>query len=332
MLRCLPRTGSGISTPDLHKMLLAKGYQVEKRTVERDLRSLKDTFDAYIKCNDKSKPFGWRWQDDTDFQVVGISMAEALSLQTIGDAIKPLFPASVFASLEPRIRQARAILDELAPKNRHAAWAKKIRSVQPSLPMLAPQIDAEALLVVQEALLNDECIKAQYQSAGRNEPREILLHPLALVQRGPVTYLVARASEHAEARLYAMHRFSSAERTYEAATPPDDFDIDQYIAEGNLQFGNSQATGTEIRFEAKVADWLMQILKETPLSVDQKFIPSGDEWRVKATVRDTFQLQWWILAQGPALEVVAPKALRQRVGEEVHAMAARYLNLVTVVK
>lgn len=32
------------------------------------------------------------------------------------------------------------------------------------------------------------------------------LHPLALVVRGPVTYLVATASDYPDVRLYALHR------------------------------------------------------------------------------------------------------------------------------
>jgi predicted DNA-binding transcriptional regulator YafY len=324
MLRSLPRAGSGATADELLKKLQEKGYEVQKRTIERDLKTLRQAFGAYIKCNDKSKPYGWRWHDDAEFEVVAMSVTEALSLQAIDEAIKPLLPASVLASLKPRFKQARTLLTDLSPKNKHASWAQKVRSVQPGLPMRPPHIEANVLAVVQECLLSDECIKVQYQSAGSDAPKERLLHPLALVQRGPVTYLIAMTNDYVVPFLYAVHRIQQAERTYLSARTLPGFDIDQYIAEGHLQFGDQEATGEEIKLEAIVADGLMKILMETPISADQELNEKNGRWWVKATLRDTRQLQWWVLSQGASIEVRSPKSLRIRVGESLRLAAALY--------
>ncbi len=324
MLRSLPRTGSGITADELLSLLQEKGYDIQKRTVERDLKTLHEAFDAYIKCNNKSKPYGWRWHDDAEFQIVTMSVTEALSLQAIDEAIKPLLPASVLASLRPRFNQARTTLAELASKNKNASWAKKVRSVQPGMPMQPPTIDPAILATVQECLLNDERLNVKYQSAGSSEARERSLHPLALVQRGPVTYLVAMTNDYESPFLYAVHRIKEATRSYLPARALPGFDIDRFIAEGHLQFGGAEENGEEILLEANIVEWLMNILKETPISDDQQLLEVAGGWQLKATVRDTRQLLWWILSQGAAIEVLAPLALRQRVGVVLRTAAERY--------
>ena len=324
MMRCLPRTGSGISSAELQQKLEDRGFQVEKRTVERDLKTLHEAFSAHIRCNDKSRPFGWRWHDNTDFEVVTMSITEAVSLQAIDETIKPLLPASVLASLNPRFTQARKLLNELAQNNPQASWARKVRNVQPGMPMLPPQIDPEVLATVQTCLLADECIQVGYQSADSDAPRQRLLHPLALVQRGPMTYLVAVADGKPDPFLYAVHRIRSAERSYLPARAFPDFDIDHYIAEGHLHFGDTQASGEAITLEARLDKWLMKILAESPLSADQTLNPQGEHWHLQCTVRDTRQLLWWILSQGPAIKILGPAPLRKRVAAALASASAHY--------
>ena len=66
-------------------------------------------------------------------------------------------------------------------------------------------------------------------------------------------------------------------------------------------------------------------LGETPLSTDQVIERLNDEEvLVTATVQDTQQLEWWLRAFGDAAEVIAPKALRNRMKATLTRAAARY--------
>ncbi|GAB2886328.1 hypothetical protein GCM10027046_13330 [Uliginosibacterium flavum] len=166
LLLHLPRNGAYASSRDLLEKLLSESHEVEKRTVERDLKLLAEVFAPNIECNDKSRPYGWRWKDGRALEGVGLSVTEALSLQVIEDTLKPLLPASVLKTLQPRFKLARKTLAELAPKNRQAAWVEKVRNVQPSMPLAPPKVDEEVLAVVHECLLHDESLTGEYQSAG----------------------------------------------------------------------------------------------------------------------------------------------------------------------
>ncbi len=127
--------------------------------------------------------------------------------------------------------------------------------------------------------------------------------------RGAVTYLVASAWDYAEARLYALHRFTKVEILDAAAKAPEGFNLDAAIASGLADFANQ---GEPIKLEIRCADWVAAHLAETPLSADQKTEPEADEWvRITATVNDTWQLRWWLMGQGAGVEVCRPVGLRE---------------------
>ncbi len=100
-----------------------------------------------------------------------------------------------------------------------------------------------------------------------------------------------------------------ARLTGEPAQRPSDFDLNGYIASGALQFGS----GESIRLKARVSEELAHILAETPLSVDMQLVSDGNGKTLSATVPDTWQLRWWVLSQGEAIEVLAPTELREEI-------------------
>jgi len=305
MLKLLPPRPPGITGSELTARLADLGYTVTKRTVERDLNALCRLFG--FTCNDERMPFGWHWMEGASLNLPGVSLGDALSLRLVEDQLRPLLPAAVLRVLEPRMQQARDKLAELAPNNAQARWANKVRTVPASLPLLPPQVMPGVLDVLQEALLGDKQVQVHYQRAGETDLTVYVLHPLALVQRGPVSYLVATAFDYPDIRTYAMHRMRSAELLEKIAQAPAGFDLDAYIATGALQFG----AGQTIRLKARVDVALAQILRETPLSEDQTLGHARNDFcALNATVQDTWQLRWWLLSHANQAVVLSPAALR----------------------
>ena len=56
-------------------------------------------------------------------------------------------------------------------------------------------------------------------------------------------------------------------------------------------------------------------MTETPLTMDQQLEPVGEELRLTATITDSWQLRWWILAQGAGITVLEPNTLRQEIAQ-----------------
>ena len=318
ILKRLPSKKPGITAGDLTNWLRQEGYDVSKRTVERDLGELTAHFPLY--CNAISKPYGWYWRVGEAPDIPGLALTDAMSLYLVEELLRPLLPAAVLDALTPRFQLARKKLATLADSNPNARWMDKVRHVQPTLPLLPPKIEEGILETVQDALLADLQIEVDYQRPDADVSQKMCLHPLGLVQRGPVTYLVATAFDYTDIRIYAVHRIRAAKITIQPASRPEGFSLDDYIRHGGLQFGN----GKTIQLVAEVSDWLATILTETPLSDNQVLKKNGEEFRLTATIDDTWQLHWWILSLGDEIEVLQPKRLRESICEKIDDTGRRY--------
>jgi predicted DNA-binding transcriptional regulator YafY len=307
LLKLLPTGGLGKTAQSLAEEIRNLGFTVSKRQIERDLQELRAAFE--LECNDKNAPYGWKWSKNASLNMPGMSVAEALSLQMAKNSIESMLPAPIMQSLEPRFRQAQGKLASLGQDSSTASWYGKVRSVSPTLVMQPPFIAEEVLTCVQEALLQDEQIELHYQAFDAEEPKVLCVNPLALVNRGVVSYLVATAWGYSDVRLYALQRCSQAKRLYQPIQRPAAFDIDQYIAQGALQFGQGQT----ITLQAKVSEQLARILTETAISTQQTLA----DGLLTATVQDTWQLEWWILSQSNQIEVLAPIALREKIASRI---------------
>lgn len=299
LLKLLPNRAPGLTAAELHQQLEEAGHCATKRTVERDLIELSSLFPLH--CNDKGTPYGWYWQPGRSIDLPGITVGEALTLRLVEDSIRPLVPRLMLKSLEPRFSQARQKLKALSEESASARWIDKVASVQPTLNLIAPDINAEHLDLLQQALLEDLQLHCQYQSANKNRVQELTLSPRGLVQRGQITYLVACAESFDDVRLYAVHRFEAVTLLNQPGRRPVDFELSDYVQSGAMQ----------IQLQAWVDPALAKRLRETPLSEDMTLIAEADGARLTATVNDSWELKWWLLSQAGAIRVDEPPTLRQ---------------------
>lgn len=323
MLKMLPSRRPGITARELSERLQSEGFNVSKRTVERDLQSLSATFP--LSCNDQSTPFGWYFAPGCHLDLPGLTLSEALTLKLVEQYLTPLLPGTMMATLGAHFEQAARKLDDMADSNPAARWTEKIRSVLPSQPLLSPTVDADILKGLQEALLRERQVEVHYRKPGARENAVYALNPLALLQRGPVTYLVATAFTYSDVRLYALHRMHALTGLDSAALRPDGFDLDAYIRQGGANFGG----GTEIELRLRVDAKLAAFLAEAPLAENMRLRPDGDRHLVEATLPDTWQLRWWILSQAEQAEVLEPPSLREEIRLRLASALGNYAPLPT---
>jgi predicted DNA-binding transcriptional regulator YafY len=317
VLRLLPTKPPGITSRELVEKLEREGFTVTKRTVERDLAELSTIFG--IACNDKGMPYGWHWMKGEYADLPGLSVSDAVSLRLVEDLLRPLLPSAMLESLEARFGQAKAKLAELSADNPNAKWADKVRYVSPSMPLIPPKVDSGVLNEVHDALLIERQIEVEYKKAS-GEQKAYRLHPLGLVQRGQITYLVATAFDYQDERLYALHRIISVKTLDEPARGAEKFTVGDYVQSGALEFGDSQ----KIILRMRVTHALADILAETPLSKNQQLVPEAQGYIAIVEVHDSWQLEWWLLSQGDAVEVIDPPHLRYRLMLRINAMCLAY--------
>lgn len=316
LLQRLPSAGAGVTAAELCADLGVRGFSVSKRQVERDLRDLAEIFP--LERNDTSTPFGWRWASGAHIGFPGMDVAQALSLKLVQATVRPLLPASLLQGIDQSFAQADRKLADLARTNALCRWQDKVRHLPAQLTLLAPNIDPVVVQAVHEALLADEQLDIGYRSMEAQAASALRLHPLALIQRGPLSFLAATAWEYADVRIYALHRMSHAQRTHEPTIPPQDFQVDAWLASGAAQFGGQKS----IQLRAKVSSALERILTEALLAPGQR-IRNG---QLHVALFDSWELRWWILSQGDSIEVLHPKSLRRDIAAALSNAAAQYAN------
>jgi predicted DNA-binding transcriptional regulator YafY len=303
MLRLIPRAPRKIDAARLERLLFEEGFEVNLRSIQRDLNTLSTKFP--LLCDMREKPYGWYWDANAVLDVPGMDPPTALTFSVAERFLNHVLPPSTLRLMEPHFRQARRVLDHMDQPGM-AHWPEKVRILPRGLKLLAPEIDQEVMGVVYEALLRDRRFKARYQ------PRETAettyeVNPLGLVLRDAVTYLVCTLWNYQDVLQLALHRMTEAEILETPASRPDGFDLDAYIAAGHFACPYSgEMVRLGVLFEADAA----YHLRETRLSEDQELTDQPDgRVLVKATVRDTGELRWWLLGFGEAVEVLSPEGL-----------------------
>lgn len=323
MLHKIPRYPHKITARELHERLLSEEFDVGKRTIERDLHALSGLFPLVL--DDRNRPYGWSWKKDAPlFSLPGLSNAEALTLAMVEQHLNSLLPTSTLQQLSPYFAAAKLTLNNTSKTTRQHSWLDKVRTVPPSQPLLPPAIKPAVQEVVYAALLADQQLDIKYNKRGQKKAASYRIHPLAVVQRGHLTYLCCRFGDYEDLRTLAIHRIQSATMLAEAAIVPTGFAIDDVIAAGKFGFRD----GEKITLEAVFYNGAGEHLFETPLTREQQLSEQADgSLRLLAQVPNTLQLGWWLLGLGDNVEVLHPIALRQQMRDTISKMQARYQSV-----
>ncbi len=316
MLRLLPSWPQTATYAEIAARLEEQeDFRIDPNTVRRDLEQLALIFPIVAEERGRTHHVGWAKGADPALRTMGV--AEAMALAMAEQHLGQLLPAAVFEHLEAVFRRAHLTLQSIDERNPASTWMQKVRAVPPSQPMAPPEIQPEIHALLSRALLEGRQVDAIY-GASPGAARLMRLHPLGLVLRPPALYLVATAWDYHrldDVHLYALHRFSEVRPRVDAVQVPDGFDLDREMERGLADFGGAREP---IELEIRVTPDLAAVLAETPLAIRgtpprarQTLSAEADGMvRVKAMVNDSWQLQWWLRAQGNKIvEVVSPAHL-----------------------
>lgn len=307
MLRHIPQHPRQVSARELTERLRSEGFEISKRTVERDLVSSSAIFP--LVSNERSIPYGWSWSKDAEaFALPTMSPLQALTLELAHDHLATLLPASLLDTLAPYFKCAEGVLSSGDGVKKLANWREKVAIVPSNQPLLPPCCSEDAIAAVHSALLSEQQLEINYTYRENSETKTYPVHPLGLVQRGAVTYLIVTVYDYADIRMLALHRIKNAKVLDLPSKIPDGFNLAQYVNQGALGFEKNGLIKLVVRFTSAAAEHLW----ETPLSLDQEIEPDTSGWvRLQATVPDTAQLRWWLRGFGSEVEVLEPIVIRE---------------------
>lgn len=316
LLRNLPAWPRKATVSGLVEMLADRQIVVTRRTVERDLHALSLEFPLAV--DNASKPHGWSWAKGARQEFTPrLNTSQCVALLLTREHLKALLPKTLLQELVPLFDNAE---QEVAASG-WKQWHRETAVLQTSLELLPPAVSTDVLEDVQMALAKGRCLSARYRAKGSPTAKTTVIHPLGLLIRGPVQYLVGTMFDYPDILRLPLHRLSHTEVLATSGKKPRDFDFKKYSSKAARY--NSQGTIQLVaRFDVDAAAHL----EETPLSRDQvmRHIDNGERIEVHATVELDETLKWWLLAFGDMAEVVKPAALRKEFAEHARGLIAYY--------
>lgn len=185
-------------------------------------------------------------------------------------------------------------------------------------------MDEACQRTVYSALMENLQLHLHYKKRDEKEVAVYpVVHPLPVVQRGGIIYLVCAFASDDDVRTLAMHRIREAQLVYEDVQGPHGFDVEAFIASGAFGFLTGPPVKSRARFQRPVAEHLF----ETPLAPDRRLEPEPDGAILfSATVAATRTLVFWLTGFGAAVELLDPPDLRAEMVEIARGFAASYLQ------
>jgi predicted DNA-binding transcriptional regulator YafY len=321
MLGHIPSLPHKITVGRLSELLKSEGFDIHRRSIERDLRNF--SAGNFALTNDEAKPAGWSWTAEQErISFPPMHPGAALTWELVSRYLKPVLPHQMGKQLDAEFEQARRTLNHLAT-TQLGKWASRIAVLPQGHQLLPPKIRDGVSEAVYDALLRGLRVSADYLALGADRAKCHELSPQGLVYRQGVLYLVATAGDYTEVRQFALHRMANATVLDAPATPTKGFDLRRYVED---EKGFDLPAGKTIKLKLKVVPWLARHLDECKLAVDQVIMPIRQDERSKvtATLPETENLYWWLRSLGPDVEVLKPSALRKRIKGDLDAAVRMY--------
>ena len=186
-------------------------------------------------------------------------------------------------------------------------WRKRVRVIPENIRFKEAKINPDLRHKIYKAVFDGRQIKGLYRKRGAKNADSRHVHPLGIVVKGSITYLICMMDEdRINPRYLPIHRFEKIKIIENSKIfQPSGFDLDKFLHKNNLGFELSDKLYT---FEAIFDKTMAAHLAETKLN-DTQIVKeiSESSLYVKARVPDTVQFQQWLMSFGDKVEILSPK-------------------------
>jgi predicted DNA-binding transcriptional regulator YafY len=288
---------------------LAELHGVDVRTIQRDINTLQEMYETL-----EYKQGRWSRMRAQRLSPLNLTVQEARAL---------FLAARLFLRHaddgDPDAAAALMRLAEIMPdpvRERVVAAAHSMERRTPNFTFV------RVLQTVTTAWTRNRVVKLSYRSAGRQRPKEVIVHPYFIEPSaaGGATYLIAYSETHSSIRTFKVERIVSAELMPRDFKLPDDFDIEGLLSSAwGIIYG--EGIDVRLRFAADVA-WRVRETRWHPTQELTELTDGGIELRV--SVPSMMELGRWVREWGDKVEVLAPEELRKELREESVRLARLY--------
>ena len=301
-----------ISREDLMRRL-----ECAEPSVYRLIRLLKDFLGAPIEWDEARG--GYYYRRDTDwgtYELPGLwfNAKELQALIVFDRLLESLEPGLLGEFLAPLLRRVTELLEH--KRLGLAEAAHRIRVLG-----MASRATGECFQIVASATLQRRKLSMAYRGRARDQVTKRVVSPQRLVHYRDNWYLDGWCHLRKALRTFSIDRVRQARELDEVAESIADDKLDEHLATSYGIFSGKANKEAVLRFSPERARWVADE-RWHPEQVGQFRVDGSDELRVP--YRDDRELVMDILRHGPAVTVVAPDSLREKVVAQLRAVLVQY--------
>jgi predicted DNA-binding transcriptional regulator YafY len=322
MLRKIPvYPSTPITTTALHQHLIEEGFDVSKRTVERDLLKLAEIGGLYASNTAE----GNTWHSiGAGNSKKAMQPTEALMLVLSEKLLLQTMPIEYTRRIEERIEKAKTLL---SAGNALGKWQEKLQVISDGYPLINnnSMLDDGTRDIIYECVLKENQVNIRYQAKDKEAPLDYCLNPLGIIIRGQSHYLVATKTTSPEKPLlFLFHRIKSADNHYKKIDMPSSFTMTDYYAKNPSGWILKKESQIET-IKLNVKGYALDTLLHNKLAKDQRLEHLADGWaKVKFSCVPTYDLVAWMLRYGADVICESPAHLKMKMTQVLNQTLEQY--------
>ena len=294
-------------------------FEISPATFKRDLEYLRDRLGAPIVWDRERR--GYRFDlSDTEaeaFEMPGLwfnsrEMHALLTMHQLIDALQP-------SLLTPHIEPLKARIEGLLEGEAHTS--DEVRKRIRILHMNARPVEPGHFEVISSALIAGKRLNVVHYNRKRDQETGRELSPQRLIFYRDNWYLDAWCHLRKGLRSFSVETLRKAVPLDRKARRVAEKTLNQTLASGYGIFGGRDTQTAKLRFTPERARW---VATETWHPRQKGWFDDDGSYVLEFPYSDDRELVMDILKQGPAVEVISPAPLRERVQQQAGAILRQY--------
>jgi predicted DNA-binding transcriptional regulator YafY len=290
---------------------LAKMFQTSRRTIFRDLKELQTIGIPYRYDADAG---GYKIDPEFYLPPLDLNLKEALSLlmlvhKTAGGIVAPFKNSLLLAALK---------IENNLPEKIRKYCNEAMQNVSAHLEAQAPteKLDTHFSLL-QRAISGKRRVYMKYHSLFENEVIDAELCPYHLHFNRRAWYVIGFSSLHQSVRTFKLNRIVHLKLTDNYFKGGNKFSAREYLGRAWSIIPEGRIYYVKLRFLPKVANNVIEVRWHSTQKVQKNPDGSAD---IEFRIDGLGEIVWWILGYGDQVQIIRPKALRQKIHDIAQKM------------
>jgi predicted DNA-binding transcriptional regulator YafY len=287
--------------------------EISAATFKRDLEYMRDRFNAPIVWDSELR--GYRFDKDLTgprFELPGMwfNASEVYALLTMQQLLKDIEPGLLSQHIAPLLTRLRAILDEGDVPTEDID--KRIRFLRQA----ARQHDTRHFTPIAAAVLQRRRVVIDHYVRARDATIERQVSPLRLTFYREAWYVDGWCHLRNGLRSFALDAIKQVSVTTEPAMEVADDQIKLELDGGYGIFSGGNVQWAELTFSPTQARW---VSREVWHPQQEGSMNADGSYSLKVPFSDPTELSMDIMRHMPAVRVLAPESLRERIVRQLEA-------------